>query len=299
MSDVLEHAAQMRLESSYRHDGFTWLRGNLHAHTTFTDGALSPEAVIAAYEGAGYDFLAISDHDTLVPPDDYRARTGMVLIPADEATANGPHILCVNVREVIPPDADRQKVINVTDAQNGFTVLNHPNWQKHYNHFPQELMERLTGYAGIEIYNGVIERLEGSALAADRWDRLLASGRRVWGYAHDDFHQIGDLARGWNVVQAAERSPEAIVDALRQGRFCASTGVEITGIEAAERTVSVTTTTAQRIRFLGAWGRELQTNESNHASYEAKGNEGGYVRVECYGSGGQTAWTQPFFFTPV
>ena len=276
-----------------------WLRGNLHAHTTVSDGVLPPEALIAAYENVGYDFLAISDHDKFVPPDDYRDRTPMILIPADEATANGPHILCVNIKEVVPPDADRQKVIESADGQGAITVLNHPNWQKHYNHFPQEHMERLTGYAGIEIYNGVIERLEGSALATDRWDRLLSGGRRVWGYAHDDFHHPADLARGWNVVQAVERSAEAIVEALRQGRFYASTGVQITGIEVTDRTVSVTTENADRIRFLGSWGREFSTVDGSRASYEAGGGEGGYVRVECYGSGGRMAWTQPFFITHV
>src|SRR2546428_9433440 len=39
------------------------LRGNLHAHTTFSDGALSPHRLIEEYERLGYDFLAITDHD--------------------------------------------------------------------------------------------------------------------------------------------------------------------------------------------------------------------------------------------
>ena len=37
-------------------------RGNLHAHSTLSDGALAPKAVIEAYQGAGYDFLQLSDH---------------------------------------------------------------------------------------------------------------------------------------------------------------------------------------------------------------------------------------------
>src|SRR5947207_13106587 len=42
------------------------LRGNLHAHTTFSDGVLPPEGLIAEYETLGYDFLAITDHDALI-----------------------------------------------------------------------------------------------------------------------------------------------------------------------------------------------------------------------------------------
>lgn len=285
----------MLLHNPYLSDGFTWLRGNLHAHTTLSDGQLPPEQVIAAYEQAGYDFLALSDHDRLVPPADYQARTPMTLLPADEVTAGGPHMLAVQVAQVIEPDPDRQIVIDATLSQGGFAILNHPNWQRHYNHFPQEVMERLTGYAGIEIYNGVIERLEGAALASDRWDRLLASGRRVWGYASDDFHVPRDLARGWNVVQVADRSGDALCDALRHGRFYASTGVEISHIEVNGGTIRVRAPGAQRIRFVGAWGVEWEVVDASEARYDVTGREGGYVRVECYGEGTKTAWTQPFF----
>lgn len=287
----------VQLQSSYLTENFTWLRGNLHAHTTRSDGASPPEEVIADYEKRGYDFLAISDHDLLVPPEEFQSRTKMTLIPADEVTRKGPHILAVQIREVIEPTADRQKVIDATQAQGGFTILNHPNWQTHFSHFPHELMERLTGYTGIEIYNGVVERLEGSALALDRWDRLLASGKRIWGYAHDDSHRSTDIARGWNVVQATDNSVAAICDALRNGRFYATTGVEISRIEFSEDEIIVTAPNAQRIRFLGTWGKELYYADDCRAGYRVTGEEGRYVRVECYGEGTQTAWTQPFYLS--
>jgi len=35
-----------------------WLKGNLHTHTTNSDGRLTPEQRLAAYEARGYDFLA-------------------------------------------------------------------------------------------------------------------------------------------------------------------------------------------------------------------------------------------------
>ena len=45
------------------------LKGNLHAHTTFSDGRLSVEDVVARYRDLGYDFLAITDHDEQIQPD--------------------------------------------------------------------------------------------------------------------------------------------------------------------------------------------------------------------------------------
>jgi hypothetical protein len=39
------------------------LRGNLHAHTTYSDGVRTPAALVREYESRGYDFLAITDHE--------------------------------------------------------------------------------------------------------------------------------------------------------------------------------------------------------------------------------------------
>lgn len=37
-------------------------RGNLHGHSTGSDGMLSPADVCAAYRARGYDFIAVTDH---------------------------------------------------------------------------------------------------------------------------------------------------------------------------------------------------------------------------------------------
>ncbi|HCR18534.1 MAG TPA: hypothetical protein DIU35_13735 [Candidatus Latescibacteria bacterium] len=105
----------------------------------------------------------------------------MILLPALEVTARCPHILHVGATGPVEPDENRQNVIDSISAQNAFSVLNHPNWQSHYNHCPQELMESLVGYTGIEIYNGVIERLEGIPLATDRWDRRCLRAKQCGG----------------------------------------------------------------------------------------------------------------------
>mgnify|MGYP000789433803 FL=1 len=42
--------------------GKKWYKGNLHTHSTNSDGRLSPEEVIKLYREEGYDFLALTDH---------------------------------------------------------------------------------------------------------------------------------------------------------------------------------------------------------------------------------------------
>ena len=39
-----------------------WYKGNLHCHTSESDGAKSKEEVVRLYRDRGYDFLSITDH---------------------------------------------------------------------------------------------------------------------------------------------------------------------------------------------------------------------------------------------
>ncbi|MBO5372373.1 MAG: PHP domain-containing protein [Lachnospiraceae bacterium] len=40
-----------------------WYKGNLHAHTTNSDGKLTPEQVVLIYKQHGYSFMCLSEHD--------------------------------------------------------------------------------------------------------------------------------------------------------------------------------------------------------------------------------------------
>lgn len=286
--------------SPYASEG-EWLRGNLHTHTTNSDGTRPPEQVIADYESRGYDFLAFSDHDFLTDPAPYREKTSLILLPGVEVSARGPHILHIGATDLLEPEEDRQAVLHHIAAQDALAILNHPNWGKNFNHFPQERMEMLEGYIGIEIYNGVIERLEGSPLATDRWDRLLSKGRRVWGFGNDDAHAPVDLELAWNVVRVRERTPQAILEALRKGNFYVSTGVEVEEIRVQDGVFRVVTADADRIRFFSQYGVCRQTTDGPAAEFVLPSTEDAarrllYVRAECYGRGGRMAWTQPLFW---
>lgn len=273
-----------------------WLRGNLHAHTTRSDGAREPQVVIDDYAARGYDFLMISDHDIYTSQEDLAAwdPKGMVLIPGNEITRGGPHMLHVNADRYVEPVPGRQAVIDNATAGTGFVIVNHPDWQAGFNHCPIEKLQEWRGYSGIEIYNGVIGSLDGSPYAMRKWDTLLAEGRRVWGFANDDSHKAEDVALGWNTVWAEERTPHAITDALQAGRFYASNGVEITAIRAEGRRIAIETENAKRIVAITKWGHRIATADGNRIEVESP-HDAPFVRFECWGSGEKFAWTQPFF----
>jgi len=286
----------VRIQNPYLGDGAPWLRGNLHAHSTNSDGMRPPAEVAAAYAALGYDFLMISDHDYITQPGSIEIND-LTLIPGYEVTADGPHILHVNAGGRIEPAANRQEVLDAVAAQGGgITIVCHPNRDRLYAHCPQEFLERWKGYTGVEIYNGVTRRSEGLPCATERWDRLLGLGRKVWGFANDDSHLAADDGVAWNMVQAASRSREDIVHALRTGSFYASTGVIVKTISVEGNRIQIETENAERIVASCDFGRRVATVDGPTMQLTVPENPPiSYLRFECYGFGDAMAWLQPMF----
>jgi len=273
------------------------LRGNFHAHSTRSDGMCPPQQVIDDYAARGYDFLMLSDHDIYTTAQELAAldNKGMVLIPGNEVSRNGPHLLHIGEGGFVEPVGQRQTVISEIVQRGGLAIVNHPNWQNEFNHCSIERMREWVGYSGMEIFNGVIQRLAGSAYATGKWDMLLTDGRRIWGLANDDSHHPGrDVALGWNMVYARERTPQAVLEAVRAGRFYASTGVEISKIEVNDNKIRLETKNAQRISALAQNGARFAFADDSKIEVEVSPSAR-YVRFECWGAGETFAWTQPFF----
>jgi hypothetical protein len=284
----------VQLESPYEGAGNIWLRGNLHTHTRLSDGSVLPQTMILAYAAHRYDFLAISDHDVLPLAADAVNDCGMILLPAMEISANGcAHMLCIgscaNIRQ---PSTSQQKIDDIS-KEGGLAILCHPNSGENFDHYPWKLLNMLSGYTGLEIFNGLAMETPGSHLAVDKWDRVLSTGRMVWGFANDDAHAPDEVVRGWNMVLVRERTPEAILAALRRGSFYASSGVVIDKIDCSGARLRIRTTNAQSIALFGLSGTRVHVVEGPDLTFNVSGFMDPYLRAECYGRGGTMAWTQP------
>src|SRR5258708_8504667 len=111
-----------------------WLRCALHAHTTNSDGELSPEMLVRHYDWAGYDVLAITDHwvRTEVP-----STRKLLVIPSTELNATcGPsgddaHALALRVHaDPVRPDSfpPLQRVVDWIRDNGGLPYLAHTYW---------------------------------------------------------------------------------------------------------------------------------------------------------------------------
>lgn len=287
----------MRIRSPYSTTQ-SWLKGNLHTHTSLSDGALEPQDVIAAYRDDGYDFLAITDHNRVYDPDE-KAAGEMLLLKGAECNllssdfASDPHILCLGIDQAVEPAESLQEIIDRTNELGGLAIVAHPRW----SFMPYELFDNLSGYVAFEVYNGGCDKEVTRGHAVDYWDRhMTLHGKKLWGVAVDDSHSMkADFASGWVFVNA-EKTPESIFGALRRGDFYSTSGPRIERIEVDEKSITVRTSSAKLVKFSSRHGEAAATVEGRHvkvATYEPKGDEL-YVRVEVYGHDGRAAWTNPF-----
>ena len=275
-----------------------WLKGNLHTHTSPASacGSQPSAEVIELYWQKGYQFLSVSDHMALSEIAESR---GMTWIPGIEWNSEaGEHTGIftgdrAQLSEMIGIQVhdDLLKRLSGTDA---LVILNHPNWQA-VPHYSREALHRKIPYDGIEIFNAVIGRLVGNPDSTDKWDHLLSQGRRVLGFASDDSHRATDIGRAWLCVRAAKRTPEAVIQAIKQGNFYCSSGIIFSDIRRENAAIHVESDNAEEIMATGVDGRVIKTVKERQMTLELGGLDTPYVRFTARGCPAIMGWTQPFF----
>ncbi|MGB1870375.1 MAG: PHP domain-containing protein, partial [Candidatus Puniceispirillaceae bacterium] len=236
--------------------GHSLYRGNLHGHSTHSDGVLSAQAVVQTYADLGYDFTCLSDHlwidDKFAATSvcDGRAldRKDFITLPSAELHCYGKtydqdgvwHIVanglpldfaCPDAKETAPD------LIARAQAAGAYVSLAHPEW---YTMTTDEAMQVAAADA-VEIYNHscVVTSARGSGIAIA--DYLLNEGKKISFTATDDSHfELPDWGGGWVMVAAAELSQNALVAALKAGHHYASTGADFTDLQIEEGVLTVT-----------------------------------------------------------
>lgn len=276
-----------------------WLRGNIHTHTTASDGQADPQAVVDWYAARGYDFLAVTDHNLLLPLEGLDAH-GMLLVSGEELTHPRSHVVGLGLSATLPRGESLQEQIDLIRDAGGLASICHPNWMG----LSVEQIAPIQGYLAIELSNRVCHRLNGKGDSVAWWDALLAQGRRCWGVAVDDCHDLAiDGGFGWILVAAADCSWPAICGALVAGCFVASMGPSFQRVAVDGRAVTVWVSDCREVRFIGSGGRALHKSKASpagmirEASFELPGGEP-FVRIEAEDANGARAWTQPLWEQP-
>ena len=294
-----------------------WFKGNIHTHTTKSDGDADPEVVVKWFMEHDYDFLVLSDHNhrTIL---DLEVEGGPLMVPGEEVSAridNGAipiHINGIGITRVVEPfhgdeivETIQGNVNAILDA-GGIASINHPNYQWAFDHTH---VREVDGASLLEVFNGSpITNNEGGPgkfTAEEIWDGVLTAGKPIFGVAADDSHHYFDFAhdmlnpgRGWVVVRADELTVDAIVNGLATGEFYSSTGVTLEELVSTDERISLAieqyATCLYSTVFSGPDGNVFAEREGLEPTYEIQGDEG-YVRATVHSSLGVKAWTQPVF----
>ncbi|WP_309668059.1 CehA/McbA family metallohydrolase [Tabrizicola sp.] len=292
-------------------------RGNLHTHSTRSDGVLPPEEVCRRYRAEGYDFLALTDHfvgaygypivDTVpMRTNAFTTILGAELhsgamangglwhilavgLPADFAASNSPSFHPVAGQETGPEIAARAV------AAGAFVAIAHPQWSG----LTLADARTITAAHAVEVYNHGCatgcDRPDGFAIA----DLLLTEGRRLSMIATDDAHfHEPDHFGGWVMVKAEENTPEALLAALKAGAFYSSQGPEIRDVRIEGDLVVVECSAAASVVAMGhgSGAKAVHGHSMTRAEVQLSRLKGSpWVRVAVIDAAGKRAWSNPIW----
>ncbi len=296
-----------------------WFKGNLHTHTVNSDGDSTPDDVVRWYRERDYQFLVLTDHNYLTSVDGLNAVHGaddkFLVVKGEEVTGrygDKPiHVNGLDLDRLVPAPSGNsvlevaQRMVDAIRDARGVPSINHPNfgWAITPDELGQIQRTRL-----FEVFNGhpTVNNLGGGGVPSleETWDRILSSGKMLYGIAVDDAHYFKrpeDPAaprpgKGWVYVRSPRLEGRALVEALERGDFYSSTGVQMLSVDASASSLSLAVkaeaSSKYRIQFIGRQGRVLSEVTTPTASYSFKGDEG-YVRAKVIESNGKIAWIQP------
>ena len=248
------------------------------------------------------------------------------------------HLNATNLSQLIEPQGGNsvvevlQRNLNALYEQRDRTGepmmihINHPNF---FFAITVEDLIALQGERFFELYNGhhMVYNL-GDSVHIDTetmWDQVniayLKQGKPLlYGLATDDSHNYhnhgsewSNSGRGWIQVKSDSLSSEALITAMENGAFYASTGVTLKKVEMEDNIVTIETAPnggPYNIQFIGCSkdGSETQVlfeQSGNSASFELTPNLL-FVRAKIEsdqapanpieGMTRQTAWTQPMVY---
>lgn len=296
----------------------SFYKGNLHTHTTLSDGVLSPEDTIQKYMKNNYAFLSITDHNIYGIYSDWNTES-FLMIPGIEfdtfntsSESKRHHIVGIGhpgdtgffhgerfVDKKSLRNEHVQDIINFLVAKNNLAIYAHPYWSK-VDISDIVYLENLTG---MEIINYGCEASWRSGNAEVFFEHFLWQGNYIWCMGTDDSHGVvNDYFGGYIVVKTMDFSHRGILDAIRNGSFYACYACDgkeapaiidfivedgIAKIACQPCRVVYIYTPIGHMAFHGT-----EDSPVTYAEYKIK-PECRYVKATCVGFGGNISWAQP------
>lgn len=284
-------------------------RGNLHCHSTRSDGTLDPAAMVAAYRTRGYHFLAVTDHfkeqfgypvtDTRhLRTDDFTTLIGTELFPPPWETGTAWETIAVGLPVDFAPPRTGETIFNLTQraaAAGAFIGIAHPAG---YAMTVADALAFPDAHA-IEVRNTLVHRCWDHGEAWYLSDMMGNAGRRHTAFASDDAHFKfpGEGFDAWVEVRSEALDPDLILAALKAGRYYASEGPEIRDIGIAGGEIRVACSPARAVAVSGTGVRKhyhFGEGITGHA-FPLDLFTDSFCRVTVIDAMGRRAWSNPIW----
>ncbi|MBO0709049.1 MAG: CehA/McbA family metallohydrolase [Candidatus Dormibacteraeota bacterium] len=205
--------------------GLTWFAGDMHAHTTHSDGTVPVDQLAARAVENGLDFLAVTDHNTVSHHPHLAAagaRHDVALLPGQELTTPRGHANAYGDIGFVDFRRPADQWVQEVAARGGLLSINHPLdrdmcWQHPLTELPPALeLWHITWFADLT------STAPWALWARWRQDAVLLGG--------SDFHRPEQgfppgTPTTW--VAAEERSPEALLAAVAAGRTAITKSADV------------------------------------------------------------------------
>jgi len=292
-------------------------RGNLHTHSTGSDGALEPKEVCRRYQAEGYDFIALTDHfvglfnypvtdTTAFRNDQFTTILGAELHTGSMDNGHLWHLLSVGLpTDFTPPDAPHFKPVKDSESAasiaqrardaGAYVTIVHPHWSG----LTEADARSITAAHAVEIYNHgcVVDNDRGEGFLT--LEHLLNEGRHLHMIATDDAHfHSADYFGGWVMVKTTENSPEALLASLKAGEFYSTTGPQINDIRITEDSVEVDCTPAVNILVQGQGSPTARVSGESLTTGKVpleRLAHSPWIRITVMDRAGKRAWSNPIW----
>ena len=189
----------------------------LHTHSALSyDGRDPVEMLLEQAEAVGLDAIAVTDHDEFAASReaaDMASEFGLVGLPGMEVTSEAGHVLAIGIDEQVPSELPFVETIDAIHDRGGIAIVPHPFQKSRSGVGPNVSTEDLQRADAIEVYNSRLLTGRSNRQAetfAERFDLPMTAG--------SDAHIAEMVGQAVTLVDADERSVEAILDAIRDGK---------------------------------------------------------------------------------
>ena len=213
--DLAKNRQPLKIENHY------FLRADLHMHTRFSDGFLSPLDLVLLAKRKNLQIIGITEHNLVWPSKIAvwfsKLVDGPIVLTGQEVTSKKQHIIALGINSVIDWDQPQEKILDKIHEQGGIAIAAHPVSRYHKNFL--SVSEKLDG---AEVFHPVAFSLIQSSKwnwrsMIDFYTAAKIRSSKLSAIGSSDYHFFSGLGECFTWVVSTNIDERTILKAIQDG----------------------------------------------------------------------------------